>query len=117
MQILPGEMMQLEPYVLGWHGLVVLAVSMHRLMFPWLYLAVLIYVISQRRRLPLLLGRGARPKVNITAFLSETDGIVSFHREAGGEDFGSLYVLFLLSSGRASPNTDWLRDHLCKPQA
>ncbi|MBZ5497480.1 MAG: hypothetical protein LAP85_13850 [Acidobacteriia bacterium] len=35
-------------YSLGWHGVPVLLRSMHRMMFPWVYLAVILHVVRRR---------------------------------------------------------------------
>lgn len=42
-QVTPGT------YRFGAHGLLVLGMSLHKLMFPWLYLAILLVAASQRR--------------------------------------------------------------------
>jgi hypothetical protein len=45
-------------YALGPQTLPVLGISLHKLMFPWLYVAVLAFVIAQRRWLPRETGMG-----------------------------------------------------------
>ena len=45
-------------YGFGPQALLVLGVSLHRLMFPWFYGGVLVFVISQRRALPRETGMG-----------------------------------------------------------
>jgi len=45
-------------YALGLRTLPVLAISLHKLMFPWFYVGVLAFVITQRRWLPRETGAG-----------------------------------------------------------
>jgi hypothetical protein len=45
-------------YALGPQALPVLGISLHKLMFPWLYVGVLAFVIAQRRWLPRETGMG-----------------------------------------------------------
>jgi len=45
-------------YAFGPRGLLVLGITLHRLMFPWLYVAILCYLVTQRRQLPGELASG-----------------------------------------------------------